>query len=640
MAEMIIPGTYVDVLTEGLISAGRIATGVVGVIGTAASGPIDVPLTLASFSQARDIFGLPDVAARPDDGANPLTLVRALQYIYNNGASSVIAVRVAGGSAASATFTLTDASSPALSVAVLTAATPGTWANDMRVAVDEADQDSHVSETQTSGFSRLRYTRVVISAENHIRITRGDTRRVDSPVIIYKRVVTDEAVRLAADGRFILSARPIEQVAPINTVTVLAADGSTVRSYRDTHILYGAGAAPAAGEIRIDTATGIVTFEASQVPTAAQRVVATYAAGSPAPTAGQVLVTVWDGSLQFATGESPNQDNGDKLTADYLVDRANSVKVTLTAGAVVERYIVPDGIMLAARINDASKLVTAAVDGANGGRLPKTGVSAFFGAGSNTRGSNGADAGDDDYAAGLEAISNMIVNIVHLAGQDTRMGSTLAGHLNSTQETDHERIGVIGASGTTATEILGHEVSSDRIVLVAPGLRLSDGSTLPAAYAAAAIAGIISSLPVQTSLTNKVINVPGLALDFNRGQQEQLISRNVLTIVSKEGFRVVKGITTSGEGTPFRRIVDFAKYGVRSAANSYIGRLNNSRVRAALKATLDAFLTRMVESEALTAYELEVSATRPQEIAGEVSVVMTLQPTFSIDFIRVTMILK
>jgi hypothetical protein len=32
-----------------------------------------------------------------------------------------------------------------------------------------------------------------------------------------------------------------------------------------------------------------------------------------------------------------------------------------------------------------------------------------------------------------------------------------------------------------------------------------------------------------------------------------------------------------------------------------------------------------------------VTATRAQEIAGEVSVVMTLQPTFSIEFIRVIM---
>ena len=152
-------------------------------------------------------------------------------------------------------------------------------------------------------------------------------------------------------------------------------------------------------------------------------------------------------------------------------------------------------------------------------------------------------------------------------------------------------------------------------------------------------------MPVQTSLTNKVLTIPGLALNANRGEQTQLIQRNVLTVIQKEGFRVLKGVTTAGVGTPFSaiptlRIVDYAKYGVRSAADPYIGRLNNARVRAALKATLDAFLTRMVDDEALTQYALDVSATRAQEIAGEVAVVMTLQPTFSIEFIRVVMILQ
>jgi hypothetical protein len=154
---------------------------------------------------------------------------------------------------------------------------------------------------------------------------------------------------------------------------------------------------------------------------------------------------------------------------------------------------------------------------------------------------------------------------------------------------------------------------------------------------------LISSFPAQTSLTNKTLNVPGLATSFNRGEQGQLIRRNVLAVVEREGgLRVLKGITTAGEGTPFsaiptRRIVDYAKYGVRSAANPYIGRLNNARVRAALQSTLDAFLTRMVEDEALTGYELQVTATRAQEIAGEVNVVMTLQPTFSIEYVRVVM---
>jgi hypothetical protein len=48
----------------------------------------------------------------------------------------------------------------------------------------------------------------------------------------------------------------------------------------------------------------------------------------------------------------------------------------------------------------------------------------------------------------------------------------------------------------------------------------------------------------------------------------------------------------------------------------------------------------MVQDESLTGYVLDVSATRAQEIAGEVSVVMVLQPTFSIEYVRVVMNLK
>ena len=39
-------------------------------------------------------------------------------------------------------------------------------------------------------------------------------------------------------------------------------------------------------------------------------------------------------------------------------------------------------------------------------------------------------------------------------------------------------------------------------------------------------------------------------------------------------------------------------------------------------------------------YELEVSATRDEEIKGIARVIMVLRPTFSIDFIKVTMFLE
>src|SRR5215471_2355771 len=137
MAEMIIPGTYIDVRAEGLISAGGVATGIVGVVGTASSGPVGVPVTLSSYSDARTLFGLPDNFSLPNDGANPLTLTRALQMAYANGATNVVAVRVASPRAASANYAVKDSGSN--KVATLTAVTPGSWGNDIQISVDNAN---------------------------------------------------------------------------------------------------------------------------------------------------------------------------------------------------------------------------------------------------------------------------------------------------------------------------------------------------------------------------------------------------------------------------------------------------------------------------------------------------------------------
>ena len=117
----------------------------------------------------------------------------------------------------------------------------------------------------------------------------------------------------------------------------------------------------------------------------------------------------------------------------------------------------------------------------------------------------------------------------------------------------------------------------------------------------------------------------------------------VLVLQKNLGIRVLKGITTDTGAfrqISVRRIVDYAKAGVRIGANPYIGRLNNERVRGAMKATLDGFLSSMVLGEMLTAYKLDVTATRAQEIAGEALVSMMLMPTFSIDVIKVIMTLQ
>jgi phage tail sheath protein FI len=263
----------------------------------------------------------------------------------------------------------------------------------------------------------------------------------------------------------------------------------------------------------------------------------------------------------------------------------------------------------------------------------------------------------ESYKKALALLENKIVNIVLLADQDasnTEMMTILKNHLNQTEKIRRERIGIVGCNEDVEQIATNRShVANDkgRLIYVAPGITVEKrdpetdtktSETLSGAYTAAAVAGLMASLPVQASPTNKVLNIPGdLAVEFNYGQLKQLVGAGVLTIEKRDGFRIVKGITTSKNSAwlqiTTRRIVDKAIYGVRSACNPYIGKLNNERVRGAMKATIDSFLTRMVEEEALTNYTLKVSATREQEIAGQAIVDISLNPTFSIDNILVTM---
>ncbi len=464
MPEVILPGTYISVRDEGLITAGRIATGYVGIVGTASRGPVGSVVTLGSFSEARATFGEAD--AWRGGAGNELTLIRALELVFNNGASTVLAVRAAQG-AAPASFTGVKGSTKVLT---LTAKTPGTWAHEVNVQVRDAGEG----------------------------------------------------------------------------------------------------------------ATGKV--------------------------------------------------------------------VEVSHGAVRESFAGANAGELAAAIAKGSSLVTAEAGG-TGKEVPDSMDAAMPLAG----GADGEAAGSSDYARGLEALENEVVNLVLLAGQDAAtMAAILQAHLNRTKQMRRERIGFIGSSADAGADaIAAHTVADDRMVFVGPGIRVrvTDPATrqdrevdLPGAYTAAAVAGLVASLPVQTSPTNKPLAVSGLAAVFNQPKLEKLVQNRVLAVEKREGFRIVKGITTATNPAwhqiTTRRIVDFAMYGVRSACNPYIGKLNNTRVRSAMKATIDGFLTRMVQDEALVGYELEVSATRAQEIAGEAIVTMTLQPTFSIDFIMVTMYLS
>lgn len=555
MAEMILPGTYIEVRPEGLIVPSRVSVGTVGVVGTANKGPVGDSGLLGSFAEARQTFG--DYDAFIDGDSDELTLARGLEQAFSHGATSVIAVRVASATAAKAEHTLSSASGDCCR---LSAKSEGEWGNDIEVNVWNADEHSFVSgeEHAGGGAITLSYTPIVQSARNRITVFEDATQRTRLMQIIY---------------------------------------------------------------------TG-------------------------APTSGQVLIDTTTGALTFAAGEEPL--GADTVTASYVVNQSASTKVTVRYGTTEEVYTVANGNDLIADINNSSGLV----DGTaltHADELPDVFSAAddfqFLGTGANTRGDNGAVGAD--YKAGLDVLLNEPAHIIVAAGQHHGdIGADLTSHCQvaSSDANKRERIGVVGSGPDDDLDsILGHSLNSDRIIFVAPGMKAIDTATsrevtLPGAYTAAAIAGLMASYSPHISLTNKPLSIRGLEEKYTNAELTRLVQARVLAIQKKLGFRVVKSITSSTNTAwhqiTTRRIVDFAKFGVRGAANPYIGLLNNERVRGALRATINSFLAEMVNDEMLVSYELEVTATRDEERQGIARVEMVLRPTFSIDFIKVTMYLE
>jgi hypothetical protein len=576
MSTMILPGTYIDVLSEGLIAPGQITVGNLGVVGTASKGSIGKPTLISSYNDALAIFGPYDSYMDPTDPTKrrdpALTLVRALELAFGSGATTVYAVRVGDANAKSATATLSSAGGACVT---LTADSEGTWGNSITAGVAAPLASDNLINTET------------------LTLSAGDA--------VAKK--TGLAQNSVASSR--------------NRVSIRKLDGSTV-------------------------AMAIV---------------------SAAPAAGQAQFSA--NSLLF--GDTLDADT--VVTATYKVDPAAVVKVTVTLDTLTETYLATDGNGLAKAIMDAqtgSSIVSAAA-AANSGQLPTAPQNVAFKSGAN--GETNPDY--NDPVTGLNTLLDVDAHIIVAAGQThIQVGAALDAHCQkaSTDTYKRDRIAVVGSdfakkpltpplsaaeAAAYVDTLVGNTLASDRVILIAPGMKASSAAKedaalnpilLPGAYTAAVIAGMLAGMDPHISLTNKpVVGIPALEIIFNNAQLTELVQNRVTALEVNQGIRVLRGQTTdigAFREITTRRIVDYAKYGVRSAAQPYIGLLNNDRVRGALRATLNSFLQGMLDNEMLVDYTIEVTATRPQQIAGIVQVTLSLQPVFSINFIHVTMILS
>ncbi len=255
------------------------------------------------------------------------------------------------------------------------------------------------------------------------------------------------------------------------------------------------------------------------------------------------------------------------------------------------------------------------------------------------------------YTAAFEELIKDDVNILVAPQLSTTEAKAVLGPILETAENNgSDLIAVIGSDVDTPSAITAQAPDNKRIIFTAPGIvtfnsALNREVALPGTYGAAAVGGLLSTLTPQASPTNKVLpGVPKLAKRFSYGEMKQLVGGRVMVLEERlGGVRVVRGLTSDTgafKQVTTRRITNFAKEGIRQASDAFIGKLNNERVRKALHGAISGFLTTMVQDEALTGYQLEVTATRADEIAGRAIVNTLIRPTFSIDFVAVTLVLE
>jgi hypothetical protein len=553
IVEMILPGTYIEVRAEGLLTVGAIATGNVGLIGTAEMGTSQIQ-TLSSYEEGRARFGEMGEWDANDPDSN-LNLVRALKLIFDNGASTVYAQRVVDETKAkAATYALlNESNAPILK---LRAKTPGTWGNRLQIRVEQAE----------------------------------------SPELVNGELVA------RSNGTLTLSAQKVLEPAA-------AATGQP------------------------EPSMGLVTVRENGL-------LNRYQLKKSTASSQTVQLNPANRTLTLAVLPSAAAE----IRASYYVPKESLRKVTLRYGNIQEVYFVPSFSYLAQALKDElnpSRLVDVVERTGDGLPNPTATFEVF------TNGDNGTVSASD-YQAALDNLVELNVQIVVVPRNFSQVKAAILGHLEKTENLGRERIAVVGADNNDVQKILenANDVADKRLVLAAPGLQQVDPDTgntvrLPPCFAAAAVAGKLSSVSPHISLTNKTLaGIDALAVDYNYGDLKSLVQNRVLALQKKRGIRVVKAISTDDEAfkqISVRRIVDYGKEGTRIGSNQYIGKLNNRRVRENLRTTLDSFLGDLLLREFLTDYKLTVFADRAMEIRGEVLVTMDLKPTFSIDYIRVVM---
>jgi len=269
----------------------------------------------------------------------------------------------------------------------------------------------------------------------------------------------------------------------------------------------------------------------------------------------------------------------------------------------------------------------------------------------------GKDASAEDYNDALSQLDDEPdVDLVLAAVQDFTNVATVAeiyghviNHCNRLSGDAKGRLGLgqIGPSWVTAktddvAEVKAVEavssLVSDRFVMVAPH------------GAVGAVTGMIGNLDYFISPTFKTIGGTGALQRLKTTDQTTLLGANIAPVSTERGRGtiVVRGLTTDGDQISVRRVADRSVRTLKMVGDLFIGRLNNSDGRGALKQKLIEALMQMERDGALVpstdgkdpAFKVDVYSSQADFALGIVRVDMAVRPIRAIDYIYATVLVQ
>ena len=166
---------------------------------------------------------------------------------------------------------------------------------------------------------------------------------------------------------------------------------------------------------------------------------------------------------------------------------------------------------------------------------------------------------------------------------------------------------------------------------------------------AAAFAGFLSQLAVNSAPTNKVLKfAKGLRVKYSNAQLDRLTAKRFITLKYKgDGTTVaiVDAMTASAPGSDYARTATMRAVRelaneIREVADPFLGEPNTAQQRNALSSLLDKRLEQHKEAGTMKDYSFSLNATAYDELVGQATIELTIVPAQELRRITTVISLK